>query len=249
MTVVPDEKLYTIEAAVRYVLSYPRVLRRVDEVVLHHTWSPTAKDYRGLATVQAVRRYHMRPRVRSDGSTQPGWSDNGYHWMVAPNGDVWRCRPMVQAGAHVAGRNQHTVGVAAIANFDEDYPGRWGGWDELIVLLAALLRRFQLSPANIRFHREFADKTCPGTHVSLDTVRTQVGRELGDPHWQDPEPDGGTQLLQVVLMPDGKAIACDARLEGGVTRANLRAVAEALGAAVEAKLSEGRILVYRSGAG
>ncbi len=237
---VPDEKLFKPEEAARYVLGYQRVPRRIDEVVLHHTWSPAAQDYRGLATVQAVRRYHMEVR---------GWSDNGYHWMVAPNGDVWRCRPMSSAGAHVAGRNQHTVGVAAIANFDVDYPGRWGGWDELILLLAALLRRFSLAPANIRFHREFADKTCPGTHVSLEMVRSQVGRELGDPHWQDPEPGGEAPKLQVVLMPDGEQIACDARVEGGVTRVNLRAVAEALGAAVEAKLSEGRILVYRSGAG
>ena len=33
--------------------------RAINEVVLHHTWSPTAAQYRGQATWDAIRRYHV----------------------------------------------------------------------------------------------------------------------------------------------------------------------------------------------
>ena len=139
------------------------VPRRVDEVIVHHTWRPTAAEYAGIATVRGVRNYHMQVR---------GWSDNGYHVMIAPTGEVFLCRPLGRSGAHTSGRNAHSVGVSFIANFDSEEPSRYGGMRAGLRVVATLLERFGLSEQAIRFHREFAAKSCPGVKLSLTQFRT-----------------------------------------------------------------------------
>ena len=188
--------------------------RHVDEVVIHHTWRPTARDYQGIATVRGVRRYHMQVR---------GWSDNGYHVMLAPTGDIFLCRPLRRAGAHVQGRNAHTVGVSFIADFDCEEPSEYRGLPTGHRVVAALLARFGLPPTAVRFHREFAAKTCPGMKLCLSEFRRAVeeaGAQLAG------EREGS---LKVVLLPNDQVVDCSARLEGGITRADLRPLAEALG--------------------
>jgi len=166
---MPTESEVTIQDF-REQLDNITVSRGIDEVVVHHTWRPEASDYRGIATVTGVRRYHMNVR---------GWSDNGYHVMIGPDGAIFLCRPMERSGAHVAGRNAHTIGVSFIANFDNDEPTEYGGMQAGMLVVAALLDRFELGPHNIRFHREFASKTCPGLKLGLTGFRTEVARYMG----------------------------------------------------------------------
>lgn len=214
------EREVTIEEF-RRELRAATIVRRVDEVVAHHTWSPTAAQYRGLETVRSVRRYHMEER---------GWSDNGYHLMIGPDGRIFLCRPLSRAGAHVAGRNAHTIGVAFIANFDSEEPRRYGGMRAGLQVIAALLERFHLEPRDIRFHREFAAKTCPGLKLSLAGFRREVvamGAQTGT-------------AVKVVLLPESRVVECAARVEDGVTRVALRPLAEALGWRVHDRIVEQR---------
>ena len=218
------EREVTIEQF-RQELRVATIGRRVDEVVIHHTWSPTAAQYRGIETVRGVRRYHMEVR---------GWSDNGYHVMIGPDGRVFLCRPLSRVGAHVSGRNAHTVGVSFIANFDSEEPHQHGGMTAGLQGVAALLERFQLKPDNIRFHREFAPKTCPGLKLSLASFRREVV-EVGA---------RGASGLRVVVLPDNRVVECAARVEDGVTRVALRPLAEALGWRVHDRIAEqGKVYV------
>lgn len=201
--------------------------RRVEEVIVHHTWAPTAAQYQGLPTIQGVRRYHMNVR---------GWSDNGYHVMIGPNGDIWLCRPLEREGAHCLGHNARSVGVAYVANFDTEDPRRYGGLVTGQRVVAALLRRFGLGVEQVHFLRQFADKSCPGTKLDLATYRKEVGQV------------GKTDEVRVVLEPDGRELACRARVEESVTRVDLRPLAEALGYAVEDRIrTEGRVVVRGEG--
>ena len=190
-----------------------QVSRTINEVIVHHTWSPTSADYKGISTVRAVREYHMQVR---------GWSDNGYHIMVAPNADLYLCRPLAREGAHTAGRNAHSIGISFIANFDVERPEQYGGMQAGIRVIAMLLKRWGLTTSAIRFHREFADKTCPGTNMSLTKTRewvhevlTNGGCVVGDP--------------RIIVLPDSTVVECSARVENGITRADLRPLVEALG--------------------
>ena len=219
---MPSERLVSFAEFQQHLNNLQRP-REIDEVIVHHTESPTAAQYRGLATIQGVRRYHMEVR---------GWSDNGYHIMFAPNGDIWLCRPLEREGGHCLGHNAHSVGVSYVANFDREDPRAYGGMVTGQRVVAAVLKRFGLGVERVHFHREFADKTCPGMKLDLTTYRKEVAAV------------GSYKDVQIVIEPEGKAVVCHGRVEEDVTRVDLRAVAEALGCKVEDRIrEEGRVVV------
>ena len=224
---MPNERQLTVTECVQYIRG-AQVSRRIHSVIIHHTWRPTAAQYQGLATVQGVRRYHMQVR---------GWSDNGYHFMIGPPGDIFRCRPLDRPGAHCRGQNQHSVGLAYIANFDEENPAEYRGLQMGQKVVAALLERFELAPDDVYFHRDYADKTCPGTRLNRDEYRRQVEGLMSMQ---------ADAALKVVLLPGSEVINCRPALEDGVTRVDLRPVAEALGCEVYDHIAgQGKIYLRR----
>jgi len=204
---MPSETEVTIEKFRAHLESLPPA-RRIDEVVVHHTWRPTVAQYQGIRTVRAVRRYHMHVR---------GWSDNGYHVMVGPDGRIFLCRPIRRSGAHVAGRNAHTVGVCFIGDYDVSDPVEQPGYTHLCEVVSALLARYRLGLENIRFHREFAAKTCPGTKFSLRAFREDVRR-------------GGRKIVPFRVVVEGHEMPDDTvELREGRTWIELRTLADAAG--------------------
>ncbi len=222
---MPSERLVSL-AEFQQHLDSLKMPRSIDEVIIHHTEAPTAAQYKGLATIQGVRRYHMQVR---------GWSDNGYHVMIAPTGDLWLCRPLEREGAHCLGHNARSVGVSYVANFDTEDPRGHGGMVTGQRAVAALLKRFGLGGENIHFHREFADKTCPGKKLDLAAYRKEVAQVAT-----------GAEV-RVVLEPGGREIPCRARVEGDVTRVDLRALAEGLGYRVEDRIRQEGKVVLKAG--
>lgn len=222
---MPSERQVSL-AEFQQHLNNLKMPRAINEVIVHHTWSPTAAQYRGIATVAGVRRYHMHVR---------GWSDNGYHVMIGPPGDLFLCRPIERTGAHCLGHNGRSVGVSFIANFDVENPAAYAGLEVGYRVVAALLGRFDLGTGAIHFHREFADKTCPGLRLDLTAFRQEVAKRTESAAGAD---------LRIVLLPGSKEIACRARLEGEVTRADLRPLAEGLGYEVLDRIrEEGKVYV------
>lgn len=227
---MPTERLVTLEEFKRH-LANQHFERRIDEVIVHHTEEPTATDYRGLPTIQGVRRYHMEVR---------GWSDNGYHVMFGQPDDIWLCRPLEKSGGHCLGHNAHSVGVSFVANYDQQDPRDWHQMTAHKVV-AAICQRWSLPLAAIHFHREFADKTCPGLKMNLEYFRGQVAAFLGSPPHQSE--------LKVVLEPGGHIVPCRPVLENNVLRGDVRVVAEALGYEVHAEhLDIGRVYLKVKGA-
>jgi len=191
-------------AELKAELAKTKVTRGIREVVVHHTWSPTAAQYKGKPTWEAIRKYHMGER---------GWSDIGYHYGVAPDGTVWKLRPVTRSGAHVLSRNQHTVGVVLLGNFDEEDPARYG-LSRMVELVRMLVERFKLTPAGIRFHREFQNKTCPGTRLDLAAFRKMVAAPATPPAGQPAQTrtilivdhENGQEVGHFELVPNGDHI-------------------------------------------
>jgi hypothetical protein len=159
--------------------------RRITEIILHHTWAPTAVQYRGKPTIEGIHRYH---------TVDNGWSDIGYHYLVSPDGLLWLGRPLSRDGAHVSGKNAGTIGVSMILNGDVETPGvpqiaATG------MCLRVLLQRFGLRAdvnfgAGRGFHRDYSSKTCPGTKISKAQV---IGwcSAVSDTEPPEAEPDDG----------------------------------------------------------
>jgi len=163
--------------------------RGISEVILHHTWSPTASQYRGIQTIKGIHNYHVNER---------GWSDIGYHYLVAPNGAIWLGRPLSRDGGHVLGRNSGTIGVSLILNGDVELP-KDAQIAAVAALLGSLFSRFGIRaaenfiPGKRGFHRHYADKSCPGTLITESMV---LGWLLPSVDGHDAEDDDGPDVAE-----------------------------------------------------
>jgi N-acetylmuramoyl-L-alanine amidase len=124
--------------------------RTISEIIVHCTATPEGKPY----TVDDIRRWHKAQ----------GWSDIGYHYVVYLDGSVHEGRDVDVAGAHCAGQNAHSIGVAYVGGVAAD--GRTpkdtrtdAQRRNLVILLKALRRIYP--QARIYGHRDFAEKACP----------------------------------------------------------------------------------------
>ena len=178
--------------------------RSVREIIVHHTWSPRTRDYRGRSSWEGIQHYHRDVR---------GWSDIGYHVGVDPlDLDVWLLRPIERGGGHCLGHNAHSVGVVMLGNYDKgkDDPSKIVYITTKVV--AALCERYSLTEKDVYFHRDFADKTCPGTAVHKTEFRNLVKSFLGS-SYNNEQPFGDLEFrifmekngkwIELVLVPNG----------------------------------------------
>jgi hypothetical protein len=128
-------------------------MREIREIIIHCADTPPSMDI-GVAE---IRRWHTDPPPKGN-----GWAAEGYHYVIRRNGFIETGRDESRAGAHVAGRNAHSIGVCLV--------GGKGGpnytrhqWRSLESLVTTLQGRYP--KARVCGHNEFAAKTCPGFDV------------------------------------------------------------------------------------
>ncbi|XP_058127466.1 peptidoglycan recognition protein-like [Anopheles ziemanni] len=88
-------------------------LKPVPTVIVHHTTGDRCMSAPGCRElVRNIQTYHQ---------TQNGWSDIGYNFLIGSSfvyeGIGWH-----RAGAHLRGRNDKSIGVAFIGNYDLERP-------------------------------------------------------------------------------------------------------------------------------
>lgn len=138
------------------------------QIIVHHSATVDGATY----SWGAIERYHTQ---------EMGWRDIGYHAGCEMVGADIGClfgRPDYMAGAHTAGRNEDTLGFCFVGNYD-------GVGPDLRVLRIAVrrvivpwLKRFRLVAEDVRPHREFANKTCPGKLFDMDVLRDIIREDL-----------------------------------------------------------------------
>lgn len=148
--------------------------RRIDEFHVHHTWRPRHADFRGLATIEAMRRYHVQ---------HAGMSDIAQHLSIDPVGGLWTGRSFDQAPASARGRNgdarRGPFMIEMIGDFDVGQDELKGAQKDAVqAVIVAVLRKFGLDERAVRFHNEFAPKTCPGTSLDLAVFRQEIAALL-----------------------------------------------------------------------
>jgi len=130
--------------------------RKINEVIVHCAATPDSfvvgsRWYE--LDVKEVRRWHVEER---------GWSDIGYHYFIKRDGTLQTGRPLERAGAHVRGRNKHSIGVC----FSGSHSYTEEQKESLVGLYKSLRARFGLRASSWRCHNEFSDKDCPGFNVN-----------------------------------------------------------------------------------
>lgn len=152
----------------------PERLGRVKRITVHHTATtllPRTRD-EGIRAVRQVQQMHFdRP--------PDGWSDIGYHLLLAQDGTWYRGRvalgsaatlaEIVQAdawakGSHVGGHNTGNLGLSAMGYFHAPHNHRMTpeATESLRAMLAYLTEQYDLLASAVVGHRELASTACPG---------------------------------------------------------------------------------------
>lgn len=156
----PIRRITTAQFA---LLALPsQITRKIVAVHVHHTWRPRRQDFRGLATIEAMRRFHME---------QNGWSDIAQHLTIDPQGGLWTGRNWNLAPASAVGHNGNSSEgpfmIEMVGDFDAGQDPFDGDQRQAALeAVAHLMRAFDLKDADLKFHNQMTNqKSCPGTSI------------------------------------------------------------------------------------
>ncbi|HLM56656.1 MAG TPA: caspase family protein [Pyrinomonadaceae bacterium] len=174
----PFRKLTLAEFA--DLLANFRFTRRINAVHMHHTWKPKHGDYKGLATIEGIWRFHTQDN---------GWDDIAQHVTIAPDGSIWTGRawnePPASAAGHNGNRSAGPFMFEMIGDFDGGRdPFRSPQRDAVLEVIARVQQKFDLPVESLRFHNQMSSKTCPGSSLrhrevlaAVREVRERLERE------------------------------------------------------------------------
>lgn len=152
---------------------YQRIPNHANNLIIHHSATDNdLTDYTAL--VRSIYLYHTEVN---------GWSDIGYNYLIAPNGQIYAGRdPGLELaqdavlGAHFCASNTGTMGVCVLGNYELVAPSN----DAIAALLDLLAWKtakdtmnplaFVPHPLNnelgvIAGHRDGCATSCPGIHL------------------------------------------------------------------------------------
>ena len=99
-----------------------------------------------------------------------GWTGIGYHFFVRKDGTIYRGRPLWAIGAHVAGKNNCSIGICAEGNYETEkhMPGEQ---KYAIAELLDYLHKYHFPNAKIVGHRDIGASTCPGKYYPFEELK------------------------------------------------------------------------------
>ncbi len=122
-----------------------RPLRSIDKLIVHHSGT------RG-GTPKSFAWHHVHAR---------GWPGIGYHYVVSPDGVIFKTNALTTVSYHARGANLDGVGICLVGDFNRSEPTD-AQMESLTGLLRLLLRHYPR--ARIMLHREVRGSrtSCPG---------------------------------------------------------------------------------------
>jgi len=137
------------------------------KLVIHHTWKPTKAQWTGQGSVNGLKGYYERK----------GWSA-GPHLFIADDG-IWLFTDMKKDGIHAGAGNHRSVGIEVVGNYDNK---KWTGktYDNTIGAIKALMKRLKIKENNVKFHRDYSSKSCPGWSITKDWLFKQLKQPMSE---------------------------------------------------------------------
>lgn len=154
----------------------PAPLGQPQRITIHHAAGSVVSSG-GVAEMRSVQDYHMRSN---------GWDDIGYHYVIMPDGKIYKGRADYRAGeyamgAHVGGHNANNLGVMLYGNFERQDPTRaqLASAGQLVAWLAKT-HDLKIERGRTLFgHRDFGGSLCPGArlHDDLEEIARHANSE------------------------------------------------------------------------
>ncbi|MCA0376834.1 MAG: caspase family protein [Gemmatimonadetes bacterium] len=154
--------------------------RRITEVHVHCTDHPRHAEFRGRASIEAMRSYHR----------SIGMADIAQHLTIDPQGLIWTGRPFDAVPASVRGHNGSSAAGPFMIEMVGLFQNRANGtiidpFDGAqkqcaYAVVRAVLAKFGLREQAVKFHREFPNtgKTCPGLNLDPTAFRADIAALL-----------------------------------------------------------------------
>jgi len=141
-------------------ISKKRVKRRIDKIILHHTWDTVWQWKRRKVSIPYYKKMYE----------EKGWKA-GPHIFAAPEG-IWLFTNIDIQGIHANAGNNGSVGIEMVGRYDKKPPSG-KVWKNTKAVLKTLLKKFNLSVKDIHFHREYnPKKSCPGKAITKKWLKT-----------------------------------------------------------------------------
>jgi len=131
------------KADVKPIINIPKVLRRIDTLVIHYTASADV-------SAATINKWH---KAR-------GWNSIGYHFVVRRNGKIERGRNLNIVGAHVENHNAGSVGIVLTGADNLDWYPAQAQLNTIKRLLRDIKKVYPIK--KVYFHKDLAATSCPG---------------------------------------------------------------------------------------
>ena len=122
-------------------------MRKIDTIVIHCSATPNGV-YVSPAQIDAwhaARGFHRDPAAVADYRPSRALGHIGYHWVITPDGRQHTGRSTEEVGAHVAGHNEHTIGICMVG-MDQFFLAQWDMLAGLLCDLAFIWQSDRLLP-------------------------------------------------------------------------------------------------------
>ena len=124
-------------------------------LTLHHEGSPKplTPDHDPKVLLQNLQKWGWSAR---------GWADIPYHFMVDLDGRIYECRDIMKAGdtATTYDPSGHLL-ITAMGNYELQAPSE-KQLSAICDLMAWACDKYNIDPATLRGHLEYAETACPG---------------------------------------------------------------------------------------
>lgn len=152
----------------------------ITEFHMHHT-ADAKSSWRGAASVQSIRDYHVKTRA---------YRDFAQHITLGPDGTIWLGRDWNWAPASATGHNGYDgqarpFMIETFGNFVIDKL-EGAQLSNLIRIIASVQERWHLAPDAIRFHKEMQATECPGNLDKAGLIA--MVRTYRNGHYRKPVP-------------------------------------------------------------
>ncbi|MFN0099098.1 MAG: caspase family protein [Gemmatimonadaceae bacterium] len=146
-------------------------VRQITQVHVHCTDHPRHAEFRGRASVEAMRSFHR----------SIGMADIAQHLTIDPQGLIWTGRPFDVMPASARGHNGTPKAgpfmIEMVGLFERNVdPFKGAQKDSAQAVVRAVLSKFNLDENAVKFHREFPNtgKTCPGMDLDPNKFRSEI---------------------------------------------------------------------------
>jgi hypothetical protein len=133
------------------------------KIIIHHSFTKDGKT----VSWGAIRRYHTQTLK---------WSDIGYHYgveLINNDYEILVGRPLSRSGAHTKGHNNDSIGICCVGNYDDHAPSQ-KMLNKLVQLLKDLMVIYNITKDNVKPHRDYSSKTCPGKKFDMNKLRSML---------------------------------------------------------------------------